>query len=74
MAAEALIQERPFPNYSNAEVMKAVCIRNERPYALENKGLGPVEMLIKDCWHSNPDSRPAFATVIKHLAALGWFK
>mmetsp|Transcript_16094 Transcript_16094/g.22468 ORF Transcript_16094/g.22468 Transcript_16094/m.22468 type:complete len:509 (-) Transcript_16094:145-1671(-) len=72
MAAEALIQERPFPKYTNAEVMKAVCIRNERPYNLEGRVPKQVQSLIEECWDTNPDNRPVFATIIKHLNSLGW--
>lgn len=72
LVAEALLHERPFPKYSNAEVMKAVCIRNERPFVLKNRGLGPVETLVEECWHTNPENRPLFATIIKHLTSLGW--
>jgi len=72
MAAEALIQERPFPKYTNAEVMKAVCIRNERPYNLQGRIPKQVQSLIEECWDTSPDQRPVFATIIKHLNSLGW--
>mmetsp|Transcript_10942 Transcript_10942/g.15206 ORF Transcript_10942/g.15206 Transcript_10942/m.15206 type:complete len:508 (+) Transcript_10942:64-1587(+) len=72
MTAEALIQQRPFPKYTNAEVMKAVCLRDERPYNLESVVDTPVRLLIEECWDTNPDNRPLFATIIKHLTAWGW--
>lgn len=72
LTAETLLGRRPFEKSSNTQVLKAVCLRGERPYDLRSQGLGPVAALIEECWALIPESRPTFSDIISRLKMIGW--
>lgn len=66
---ELMSRQVPWRGYDAVGVVHAVVERDERP-ALPDCCPAEVAHLIRACWAREPEERPPFSRVARHLAAL----